>query len=61
MTGLGELQWEKLLDPIKESEYAIPTPATDGIFDNILKREDDIAVAFETNRGCLSLSLSALL
>ncbi len=52
MTGPGELQWEKLLDPTSESEYAIPTPYTDGIFDDILKREDDIAVAFETNRGC---------
>jgi radical SAM superfamily enzyme YgiQ (UPF0313 family) len=52
MTGPGELQWEKLLDPESDSEYAIPTPYTDGIFDNLLAREDDIAVAFETNRGC---------
>ncbi len=52
MTGPGELQWEKLLDPESESEYAIPTPYTDGIFDNILEKENDIAVAFETNRGC---------
>ena len=33
MTGPGELQWEKLLDPTSDSEYAIPTPYTDGIFD----------------------------
>lgn len=52
MTGPGELQWEKFLDPNSESEYAIPTPYTDGIFDELLTKEDDIAVAFETNRGC---------
>ncbi|MGY8868325.1 MAG: hypothetical protein ACKVJK_22190, partial [Methylophagaceae bacterium] len=52
MTGPGELQWEKFLDPTSDSEYAIPTPYTDGIFDDLLTREDDIAVAFETNRGC---------
>ena len=50
MTGPGELQWEKFLDPESDSEYAIPTPYTDGIFDDILNREDDIAVAFETKR-----------
>ena len=52
MTGPGELQWEKFLDPTSDSEYAIPTPYTDGIFDNILNTQEDIAVAFETNRGC---------
>tara|TARA_B100001057_G_C22859867_1_gene954058 strand:+ start:2271 stop:3713 length:1443 start_codon:yes stop_codon:yes gene_type:complete len=52
MTGPGELQWEKFLDPTSSSEYAIPTPYTDGIFDELLNKEDDIAVAFETNRGC---------
>lgn len=52
MTGPGELQWEKFLDPTSDSEYAIPTPYTDGIFDDLLTRENDIAVAFETNRGC---------
>ena len=52
ITGPGELQWEKLLDPESKSEYAIPTPYTDGIFDNLLEQENDIAVAFETNRGC---------
>ena len=52
MTGPGELQWERFLDPDSTSEYAIPTPYTDGIFDNILKQDKNIAVAFETNRGC---------
>lgn len=52
VTGPAELKFEKLLDPTSNSEYDIPTPYTDGIFNDILSREDDIAVAFETNRGC---------
>lgn len=50
--GPGELQFEKILDPQSTSEYAIPTPYTDGIFDSILEKEPDVSAAFETNRGC---------
>jgi len=52
VAGPGELQFEKILDDEADSEYAIPTPYTDGIFDNILKSSKDISVSFETNRGC---------
>ena len=47
--GPGEIEFEKLLDPTADSAYAIPTPYTDGLFDDIIK---DGFVAFETNRGC---------
>lgn len=49
ITGPGELKFEKFLDPTADSEYAIPTPYTDGLFDDII---EDNFVAFETNRGC---------
>lgn len=47
--GPGEIEFEKILDTNASSEYKIPTPYTDGLFDHIL---DDAFVAFETNRGC---------
>ena len=52
ITGPGELKFEKLLDPSADSEYVLPTPYTDGVFDNIFKTQNDIAVPLETNRGC---------
>lgn len=50
--GPGELKFEKILDPGATSEYTIPTPYTDGVFDIILEKEPDVCAAFETNRGC---------
>ena len=50
ITGPGELAFEKLLDPSAETEYVIPSPYTDGIFDSIMDR--NVNVAYETNRGC---------
>ena len=47
--GPGEIEFERILDPTADSEYAIPTPYTDGLFDDII---EDGFVAFETNRGC---------
>lgn len=52
VTGPGELKFEKILDETADSQYAIPTPYIDGVFDNILKNNKNIAAAFETNRGC---------
>tara|TARA_Y100000004_G_scaffold170583_1_gene205770 strand:- start:5649 stop:7127 length:1479 start_codon:yes stop_codon:yes gene_type:complete len=50
ITGPGELKLEKILDPKSDSIYAIPTPYTDGVLNNILKTR--VATALETNRGC---------
>jgi len=50
VTGPGELKFEKILDANSDSVYTLPTPYIDGILDNILSK--DIAVAFETTRGC---------
>lgn len=50
--GPGEVKFEKLLDPQSDNDYAIPVPYLDGVFDTILEREKNLAVQFETNRGC---------
>lgn len=52
IAGPGEVQFEKLLDPQSDNEYKIPVPYLDGVFDSILEKEKNLAVQFETNRGC---------
>ncbi len=50
--GPGEVEFEKLLDSQSDNDYQIPVPYLDGVFDTILEREKNLAVQFETNRGC---------
>ena len=53
--GLGEIAFsEWLLDspPSGKVLHKLPTPYTDGIFDNIFNNNGTFKVSFESNRGC---------
>lgn len=55
IAGLGEIAFsEWLLDlPFSNKKLTdIPTPYTDGIFEELLSSGEDFKVSFETNRGC---------
>lgn len=53
--GLGEIAFSEWLLNIPRSNKTLstaPMPYTDGIFDNILKTNEEFKVSFESNRGC---------
>jgi len=55
IAGLGEVSFsEFLLDlPFSNNKLLdMPTPYIDGTFDNLLNKNEDFKVSFETNRGC---------
>jgi len=53
--GLGEIAFAEWLLDLPRSNTVLldaPMPYTDGVFDNILSKEETFKVSFETNRGC---------
>tara|TARA_R110002124_G_scaffold77947_3_gene208356 strand:- start:119 stop:1693 length:1575 start_codon:yes stop_codon:yes gene_type:complete len=55
VAGLGEIAFGEWLLGMPRSHAVLtdmPTPYTDGVFDNLLATGDTFKVSFETNRGC---------
>lgn len=55
IAGLGEIAFAEWLQDLPFSNTTlkeVPTPYTDGVFNNILSSGEKLAVSFETNRGC---------
>ena len=53
--GLGEIAFAEWLLGVPRSNSVLtqmPMPYTDGVFDNLLDKDETFKVSFETNRGC---------